>query len=126
MNRISRLFVSGLTAGVAAGALSLASAAQPITGAATPMPLIQAPQQPQQPQMPQEQMPESRAAKTSTFTGTIVKSGDTYALQTSAGTVYRLDNSSQAKQFAGKEVKVIGQLNPQTRVIHVSSIQGGS
>ncbi|MDE3200855.1 MAG: hypothetical protein KGN79_08030 [Acidobacteriota bacterium] len=124
MNRITRLIVSGLTVGVAAGALTLASAAQPITGA-TPMPAIQAPQ-PQQPQMPQEQMPRSQAARTSTFTGTIVKSGDTYALQTSSGTVYKLDNSSEARQFAGKEVKVIGQLNTQTRVIHVSSIQGGS
>ncbi|HWA96250.1 MAG TPA: DUF5818 domain-containing protein [Terracidiphilus sp.] len=123
MNRISRLFVSCLTVGAAAGALTLASAAQPISGTAYPMHVMQSPQQPQ---MPQQQMPESQAARTSTFTGTIVKSGDTYALQTSGGTVYRLDDSSQAKQFAGKEVKVIGQLNPQTRVIHVSSIQGGS
>lgn len=125
MNRISRITLSGLTVGVAACALTLASAAQPISGA-VPMPAIQAPQQPQQPQMPQEQTPRSEAARTSTFTGTIVKAGDTYALQTSSGTVYKLDDSSQARQFAGKEVKVVGQLNPESRVIHVSSIEGGS
>lgn len=128
MNRISKHLLTGLTAGLATGALALGASAQPIQGLAAPMPLIQTvqlSQQPQNPQMPQE-MPRSQAARTSTFTGTIVKAGSGYALRDSSGTVYQIDDSSQASRFAGKEVKIVGQLDPQTHTIHVSSIEGGS
>jgi Protein of unknown function (DUF5818) len=123
MNRITRTFVSGLTAGLFAGVITLAASAQPVSGMAAPMPLIQAPQQPQ---TPQQEMPQTQTNKVATFSGTIVKTGDSYSLRDSSGAVYRLDDSSQASKFEGKDVKVVGQLDPQTHTIHVSSIEGGA
>jgi Protein of unknown function (DUF5818) len=82
---------------------------------ATPMPLIQTPQQEQ----PQQQPAQSKA-----FSGTIVKQGDEYVLRDSSGTVYKLDNAAQAKEFEGKTVTVTGRLDSQTNTIHVSNIEG--
>ena len=80
-------------------------------------------QQPGQTQ-PQQPQPDQNQAQTATFTGTVVKNGDQFALRDSSGAVYTLDDSQRAKPFEGKTVKVTGQLDEQAKVIHVESIEG--
>jgi hypothetical protein len=86
---------------------------------ADPMPLLQAPQTPQT-QPPDT--PKQDEAKSATFTGTVVKQGDSYVLRASTGTVYQLDDPSRAQQFEGKSVTVSGKLDAQSKMIHVDSI----
>lgn len=76
-----------------------------------------------QDQAPQAQQQQQDQNKTTTFTGTIVKQGDQYALRDSSGNVYKLDNADQASQYEGKAVKVTGQLDTQAMTIHVESIE---
>ncbi len=87
------------------------------------------PQQPKpdqaQPQPNQAQpQPDQSKAQSATFTGTVVKNGDQFALRDSSGAVYTLDDAQRAKPFEGKTVKVTGQLDEQAKVIHVESIEG--
>jgi len=61
------------------------------------------------------------------FEGTIVKSKDKYILQDkTSGATYQLDNQDKAKEFAGRDVKVTGTLDPSTNTIQVSDIQAQS
>src|SRR5437763_15184338 len=62
----------------------------------------------------------SQAAES--YTGTVVKSGDKYVLQTDTGT-YQIDDQDKAKQFEGKQVKVSGNLDKATSTLHVTDIQ---
>lgn len=95
------------------------------SNSATPMPVIQEPQTPSPSQQnPQDQaMPNPDSSKTTTFTGTVVKDGEQYVLRDSSGSVYKLDDSSRAQAFEGKTVKVTGRLDPDSKMIHVDSIQ---
>ena len=72
----------------------------------------------------------SSATATSTdnqnsFTGSIIKSGGKYQLR-SNGNTYDLDDQSQAKSFAGKDVKVNGTLDKSSNSIKVTSIEPAS
>ncbi len=40
-----------------------------------------------------------------------------------SNTTYKLDNEDQAKQYAGKSVKVTGTMDPATNTIHVANIE---
>src|SRR5580704_6937130 len=82
------------------------------------------PQQPPSQSQPQQPQPSQNQAQSATFTGTVVKNGDQFALRDSSGAVYTLDDSQRAKPFEGKTVKVTGQLDEQAKVIHVESIEG--
>ncbi len=82
-------------------------------------------QQPQQAQ-PDQPNPSEGKAQSKTFTGTVVKAGSAYVLRDSSGQVYKLDNPESAKPYAGKAVKVIGQLDEQAMLIHVESIESSS
>jgi len=105
----------------------------PFSGASSALAQDQA--QPQQPQPDQarpqqrpdqsqpQQQPDQTQAKSATFTGTVVKNGDQFALRDSSGAVYTLDDAERAKPFEGKTVKVTGQLDEQAKVIHVESIE---
>ena len=79
-------------------------------------------QQPDQAQ-PSQPQPDQSQAQTATFTGTVVKNGDQYALRDSSGSIYKLDDPDRAKPFEGKTVKVTGQLDEDAKVIHVESIE---
>ncbi|HVN94772.1 MAG TPA: DUF5818 domain-containing protein [Terracidiphilus sp.] len=57
-----------------------------------------------------------------TFAGTVVKNGEHYDLRDSSGETFRLDDAARARPFTGKTVKVTGELNAQSKVIHVESI----
>jgi hypothetical protein len=59
------------------------------------------------------------------FVGSIVKASGKYVLHT-GGTDYQLDDQSQAKKYAGKDVKVTGQLDASSNTIRVQSIDPSS
>ena len=117
--------------GVSSCALMLAStqaygASSPKS--ATPMPVIQEPQNPPAPPAqtaPDQTTPntDTANAKTTSFTGTVVKDGEQYVLRDSSGSVYKLDDSSRAQTFEGKTVKVTGRLDSNSKMIHVDSIE---
>lgn len=88
----------------------------PFVGAVSGAKAAQTQEQPQQTQ-PQQ-------AQTKTFTGTVVKAGNQYALRDASGQVYKLDDTESAKPYEGKAVKVTGQLDEQAMLIHVQSIEG--
>src|ERR1700758_1024595 len=112
--------------GLCSCALLLASVqawgATPPTSA-SPMPVIQEPQTPPSQTPPDQAMPNPDSSKTTTFTGTVVKDGEQYVLRDSSGGVYKLDDTSRAQTFEGKTVKVTGKLDPDSKMIHVDSIQ---
>jgi uncharacterized protein YdeI (BOF family) len=76
----------------------------------------------QQAQPQPQQQPDQKQSKTGTFTGTVVKNGDSYLLRDSSGMTYGLDDAERAKPYEGKTVKVTGELDEQARMIHVESI----
>ena len=57
----------------------------------------------------------------SSFTGTVVKAGGKYVLKT-ADANYQLDDQDKAKQFVGQQVKINGNLDSSTRMIHIADI----
>ena len=40
----------------------------------------------------------------------------------SGATVFRLDNQSAAREYAGRKAKVVGTLDPKTKTVHIVSI----
>lgn len=64
----------------------------------------------------------STTADTSSFTGTVVKSGDKYVLKTAAGDTYQIDDQDKAMKFEGKQVKVNGSLDKTTSMLHITDI----
>ena len=59
------------------------------------------------------------AATQNTFSGTVVKAGGKYVLKNDTMT-YQLDDQVKARQFEGKQVSVMGDLDKSTSVIHVT------
>ncbi len=57
-----------------------------------------------------------------TFMGTIALSKGDYVLR-SGDREYKLDDQGKAKEFAGKDVKVLGSLDRDKNEIHVESIE---
>jgi hypothetical protein len=56
-----------------------------------------------------------------TFMGTVALSKGDYVLR-SGDKEYKLDDQGKAKQFAGKDVKILGSLDRQNNQIHIESI----
>lgn len=61
------------------------------------------------------------AATQNTFSGTVVKAGGKYVLKNDTMT-YELDDQVKARQFEGKQVSVMGNLDKSTSVIHITDI----
>ena len=74
--------------------------------------------QTQQPPPSQSQPP----TPTQNFTGKIVKDGEKYVLKAS-GTSYRLDDQNNARQYDGKDVKIVGTLDAGSNTIHIARIE---
>jgi len=89
----------------------------------------QTPSAPQPGQSPSTDNPPSNASSPDngmhSFVGSIVKNGDKYMLHT-GGTDYQLDDQAQASKFAGKDVKVTGQVDRESDTIRVQSIEPAS
>ena len=66
----------------------------------------------------------STAGKERTFMGTVLKTADGFVLR-AGDSRYKLDDQDRAKQFEGKDVKVMGKLDRQSNTIHVQSIETG-
>jgi outer membrane biosynthesis protein TonB len=67
-----------------------------------------------QPPMPKDSTPTAATPSASdgqSFTGTVVKSGDTYQLKDDSGKIYDIDHQDDVKKFEGKRVKVQGKLD---------------
>lgn len=101
---------------------------------AEPMPSTQPTPPPQQ--QPDKQTPstpangqQDDAHKTpaaQSFTGTIMKSGDTYVLKTTDNMTYQLDDQARAKQYEGKQVQITGSLDSSSNTIKVQDIKAAS
>jgi uncharacterized protein YdeI (BOF family) len=82
-------------------------------------------------QQPEQQQPgqtvnapaQQPLPSTQTFAGTIMKDGTKYILKDSSGTTYQLDDQDNAKQYEGKQVKILGSLDAKSNTVHVVSIQ---
>jgi len=83
------------------------------------------PEQQQQPRQHQQtgNTQDQQQPSAQTFTGTIMKDGAKYILKESRGTSYQLDDQNGAKQYDGKHVKLVGNLDASNGTLHVSSIQ---
>jgi hypothetical protein len=71
---------------------------------------------------PQQSAPQ-QPAKSTTFTGTVVRNGEQFVLRDSSGAFYRLDDPQHAQPFEGKAVKVTGRLDAEAKTIHVDKIE---
>jgi hypothetical protein len=58
-----------------------------------------------------------------TFMGTIVKDGTRYVLKVSRNNTYQLDDQDAAKQYEGKQVRIVGTLNADGQSLHVTRIE---
>lgn len=78
---------------------------------------------------PQQQPAQSASSQSQqqpaaqSFTGTITKASDKFVLTMAGGVTYQLDDQDRAKQYEGKQVKIIGSLDTTSNTLHVSSIQ---
>jgi Protein of unknown function (DUF5818) len=74
----------------------------------------------------QSGMPAQSDSASQSFTGTVVKIGDKYVLRTADDITYKLDDPDKAKDFEGKQVKVTGSLDPQSKLIHIQSVEAAT
>jgi hypothetical protein len=58
-----------------------------------------------------------------TFTGTVIRHGERFALLEVDGSLYLLDSVGRAWKFEGEEVWVRGQLDPEAGLLHVEDIE---
>lgn len=63
------------------------------------------------------------AGTTVTFSGTVIRSGSSFALRETAGVLYILDSAGRAWSFEGEDVRVTGKLDTSTRLLHIDDIQ---
>jgi len=76
----------------------------------------------QQPQTPSAS--ENQPSTDVTVTGKVVKSqGGLVIKDEASNSTYKVDNEDQLKQYMGKNVKVTGTLDAQTKTIHISNIE---
>jgi hypothetical protein len=98
---------------------------QPLPAKPLPLPDPQGEDQPdrQPPSQPANAQPQpQQPSDVRTIVGTIVKEADKYVLKASDNTTYQLDNQEKAKQYVGKQVKVIGTLEVNSNTIHIENI----
>jgi hypothetical protein len=79
---------------------------------------LQSPQPLQQTRNTQEKEPAAQ-----TFTGTIVRDGNTYALKVSTDTTYPLVEQEKAKPYEGEQVRVSGIVAANGESLHILSIE---
>lgn len=63
------------------------------------------------------------AGTTVTFSGKVIRTGSLFALRETAGILYTLDSAGRALAFEGEDVRVTGQLDTTTRLLHIDDIQ---
>ncbi|HET9409851.1 MAG TPA: DUF5818 domain-containing protein [Candidatus Sulfotelmatobacter sp.] len=98
---------------------------QPLPPPETPEQQSTPAQQPEQsqPDNGQQREPDAQQAVSRTFTGTIAKIEGKYVIQTSDGTAYPIDDQDKARPYEGKRVRVVGNVDRATGIVHISSIE---
>jgi hypothetical protein len=99
---------------------SQAQKPQPVPQPLPDPPEQQAKKQPEQPANPQ---PAEEQAVKRMFTGKIVKDAGHYVLKVSNECVYQLDDEQKAKEYEGKDVRVVGTLDAHGAILRVSDIE---
>ena len=66
---------------------------------------------------------EKQGPAAQTLSGTVIKLGDKYVLKTTDKQTYELDDQDKAREYEGKQVKIIGSLDRTTNMIHITSIE---
>jgi hypothetical protein len=66
---------------------------------------------------------EKQGPAVQTLTGTVIKLGDKYVLKTTDKQTYELDDQDRAREYEGKQVKIVGSLDRTTNMIHITSIE---
>jgi len=96
-----------------------------LSGLSVSLSAQQAPARPQPDAMPQQQQTDATNSQQSarSFEGKIAKLGDEFVLQENATqAAYKLDDQHKAKQFAGKDVRVMATVDAGTNTLHVVDI----
>jgi Protein of unknown function (DUF5818) len=77
---------------------------------------------------PQQSQTDAQSPQSArSFEGKITKAGDKLVLQDSASqTSYQLDDQDKAKQYEGKNVKVMGTVDTATNTLHIVDISPAS
>jgi hypothetical protein len=58
-----------------------------------------------------------------TLNGTVIKLGNKYVLKTTDKQTHELDDQDRAREYDGKQVKIVGSLDRTTNMIHITSIE---
>jgi hypothetical protein len=92
----------------------------PDTKADQPSP---APDSKPQPKGQQQAEPDAQRSTTQSVSGTIVKVGGKYVLETPDNLAYQLDDQEKASQYEGKHVKITGTLDRATGILHMKTVE---
>jgi len=76
-----------------------------------------------EPKGQQQPEPEAQQSTAQSVNGTIIKVGGKYVLETPDNLAYQLDDQEKARQYEGKHVKVTGNLDRATGILHVKSVE---
>jgi hypothetical protein len=66
---------------------------------------------------------EKQGPAAQTLSGTVIKLGNKYVLKTADKQTYELDDQDKAREYEGKQVKIVGSLDRTTNMIHITSIE---
>ena len=82
-----------------------------------------APNSKPEPKTQQQAEPGAQQSTAQSVSGTIVKVGGKYVLETPDNLAYQLDDQEMASQYEGKHVKITGTLDRATGILHVKSVE---
>ena len=70
-----------------------------------------------------QEQPSAQTQPAQTMTGTVVKEDGRYVLKTLNRKTYQIDEQDKAKEYEGKQVKIVGSLDVSTSTIRIQSIE---
>jgi len=93
-----------------------------------PRPVLQPLPSPDRPIQEPDLQPANSAAKQEQpaappFVGTITKEGVRYVLKVSTNSAYQLDDQDRVKQYEGKQVRIAGTLDADSKSLHITGIE---
>ncbi len=71
----------------------------------------------------EERQPIQQPTKVARFNGTVIRSGERFALRDADGCLYPFDSAGRAWQFEGEDVTVTGNLDTKTHMLHILAIE---
>ena len=66
---------------------------------------------------------EKQGPAAQTLNGTVIKLGNKFVLKTADKQTYELDDQDRAREYEGKQVKIVGSLDRTTNMVHITSIE---